>query len=131
VAQTADTHDTNSLVGVHIVQSSKDSCASTLKRSGILIADLIRDRMKESLSKNSVSSKAALVGFSTTVENALLAENIISLQTLNTMAAVVGLVSPAYSISLLKISGSRASLLNNANTLVAQSSVSMFLLMIY
>lgn len=119
VAKATDAHDTDSVVGVDIVQSSEDCSTGTLKRSGILVAHIIGNGVEEGLSHESVRSKAASVhGVCVTIDNTLFAEDILALKTVETVATVVGLVSPAYSVTLLEVGDSGAGLLNNANTFV-------------
>lgn len=128
MAETTNAHNANSVVGVDIVQSSEDGSTGTLKRSGILIGHIIGNRVEKGLSHESVRSKAASVhGVCVTVDNTLFAEDILALKTVETVATIVGLVSPAYSVTLLEVCDIGASLLDNTNTFVTQSVLTIFL----
>lgn len=128
VAKATDAHDTDSVVGVDIVQSSEDGSTGALKGSGILVGHIIGNGVEEGLSHESVRGKAAPVhGVCVTVDNTLFAEDILALKTVETVATVVGLVSPAYSVTFLEIGDTGAGLLNNTNTFVTQSVLTIFL----
>lgn len=128
VAKATDAHDTDSIVGVDIVQSSEDGSTGALKGSGILVAHIIGNGVEEGLSHESVRCKAASVhGVCVTVDNTLFAEDILALKTVETVATIVGLVSPAYSVTLLEVCDIGAGLLNNTDTFVTQSVLAIFL----
>lgn len=127
VTETTDTHDTNNVGGEDVVhvKSVEDGGTTAHEGSGNLIAHVVGDLEEERLAPDGALGHAALVEVGEAVHGTLGAEGLVAAKTLLAATARVVLVTPADAVTLLENGAVRAELLDNADTLVAETHVGM------
>lgn len=125
VTETTNTDDTDTVGGLGVVhvESVENGGTTALERSGSLIGKAVRDLEEEGLAPNTVGSERTLVSIGVTVHLSLGAVGLSSLQALLAVGARVVLVTPTNAVTLLEESAGRTSLLNDTDTLVAESHI--------
>ena len=125
VTEATDTHDTNDVGGADVVQveSVEDGGTTAHEWSGNLIAHVVGNLEKERLAPDGTLSHAALVKVGETVQGTLGAEGLVAAEALLAAAARVVLVTPANAVTLLEDGAVGAELLDDTDTLVAETHV--------
>lgn len=125
VTEAANTDDTDTVcrLGVVHVEGVEDGGTTALERSSSLVGEAIGDLEKEGLAPDTMGSERTLVGIGVTVHLSLGAVGLSALQALLAVRARVVLVTPTNAVTLLEESAGRTSLLDDTNTLVAESHI--------
>lgn len=122
VTETTDTDDTNGIgrEGRPLVQGVEDGGTTALEGSGGLVGEVVRDLEEESLAPDGLVGEGALIVVGVSVQSALWAEGLGTLQALLAVTAAVVLVSPSNAVADLHVLDVWAKLLDDTDTLVAE-----------
>lgn len=127
VTEATDTHDTNGVGGEDVVhvESVENGGTTAHEGSGNLIGHVVGDLEEERLAPDGALSHAALVEVGEAVHDTLGAEGLDTAEALLAAAAGVVLVTPADAVTLLQDGAVGAELLDDTDTLVAETHVGM------
>lgn len=127
VAETTNTDNTDAVgrLSVVHVEGVEDGSTTALERGSGLIGKAVGGLEEEGLAPDTVGSERTLIGIGVTVHLPLGAVSLSTLLALLAVRARVVLVTPANAVALLQESAGRAGLLDNTDTLVAESHVSL------
>lgn len=125
VTKAANTDDTDTVCRLSVVhvEDVEDGGTTALERSCSLIGEAVGDLEEEGLSPDTVGSERTLVGIGVTVHLSLGAVGLGALQALLAVRARVVLVAPTNAVTLLEEGAGRTSLLDDTDTLVAESHI--------
>ena len=116
----ADNTDAVGRLDVVKVKSHEDGGTTAHEGSGGLVGKAVGEGEEESLAPDGVGSKRSLVEVVVTIELAVRAESLGTLETLLAVTTAVVLVAPANAVTLLEVLGERTKLLYDTDTLVAK-----------
>lgn len=127
VTKATNTHNTNNVGGENVVhvKSVEDGGTTAHERSSNLIAHVIGDLEEVVLAPDGTLGHGTLVKVVEAVHGTLGAESLVAAEALLAVLARVVLVSPANAVTLLEDLAVGAELLDNTNTLVAETHVGM------
>lgn len=125
VTKATNTHDTHIVRRQDVVhvKGVEDGGTTAHQRGGDFVTHVVGDFEEERLAPDSALSHAALVEVGHAVHLALGAEGLVALEALLAVSARVVLVTPANAVTLLEDGAVGAELLDDTDTLVAETHV--------